>query len=74
MHAATGERLGIPRVPTRLRAEFEGPPPTHAAVYAAAVHGRIPATWVRGRWYIDPADLPQIAEAFGMTPRELQAA
>jgi hypothetical protein len=70
---ATCERLGLPRVPTRLRAEFEGPPPTHPAIYAAAVNGVIPAIWERGRWYIDPADLPQIAAAFGMTPRELQA-
>jgi hypothetical protein len=68
------ERLGLPRVPTRLQAEFDGRPPTHPAVYAAAVNGRIPATWERGRWYIDPADLPQIAEVFGMTPKELQAA
>ena len=73
MHAAISERLGIPRVPTRLRDEYAGPPPTHTAVYAAAVNGRIPAIWERGRWYIDPADLPQIAEAFGMTPREMQA-
>jgi hypothetical protein len=32
------------------------------------VNGRIPAIWERGRWYINPADLPQIAVAFGMTP------
>jgi hypothetical protein len=71
-HAAT-ERLGLPRVPTRLRDEFEGRPPTHTAVYAAAVNGRIPAVWECGRWYIDPADLPQIAVVFGMTPKEPQA-
>jgi hypothetical protein len=74
MHAASSERLGIPRVPTRLRDEFEGPTPTHTAVYAAAVNGLIPAIWERGRWYIDPADLPQIAVVFGMRPRKMQAA
>jgi hypothetical protein len=72
-HTAT-ERLGLPRVPTRLRDEFEGPLPTHPAVYAAAVNGRIPAIWERGRWYVHSADLPQIAVVFGMTPKELQAA
>jgi hypothetical protein len=68
------ERLGLSRVPTRLRDDFKGSPPTHPAVYAAAVNGRIPAIWERGRWYVDQADLPRIAEAFGMTPRELQTA
>ena len=45
MQHTASERLGLPRVPTRLRAEFEGPPPTRTAIYAAAVNGRIPAIW-----------------------------
>jgi hypothetical protein len=55
MQHTASERLGLPRVPTRLRAEFQGPPPAHTAIYAAAVNGRIPAIWERGRWYIDTA-------------------
>ena len=37
-------------------------------VWEAVVSGRVPATRVRGRWYLARADLPRIAESLGHAP------
>ena len=38
------------------------PVPTHRKIYELVLDGDIPARQVNGRWRIEPADLPAIAE------------
>lgn len=41
---------------------------TAKRLYKLVLDGRIPAEQVRGRWYIDPANMPMIAEVLGIVP------
>ena len=49
-----------------MNREYDG----HAAyheIWAAAVAGRFPTSRLGRRWMVDPADLPRVAEALGLT-------
>ena len=55
-------------IPSLLSA-FDGPRPRYPAVYRAVVDAEIPATNIRGRWFIATTDLPAVAAHFGMSPK-----
>jgi hypothetical protein len=42
---------------------------THRRVSNAALDATIPAERINGRWYVKKADLPKIAELFGIMPK-----
>ena len=51
-----------------IEAQYEPPASGYRGCYTAAVDGRIPARRGKnGRWTFDPADLPTIAPAMGLT-------
>ena len=73
MQHTASERLGLPRVQRDCEPNLRG---RHQPIRDLCSRSE----WThsgnlgRGRWYIVTADLPQIAAAFGMTPKELQTA
>lgn len=40
----------------------------HRRVFGAVLDGMIPAERINGRWYVNKADLPKIAELLGVMP------
>ena len=60
-------RIGLTQLPRRV-AEYTGKTaPTYRRCFDAAVNARIPASFENSRWSVDDGDVPQIAEALGMT-------
>ena len=56
----------------RLILEATGASISGRACRDAAVDPRIPAVQIRGRWFIEEADLPAILAAFGLAPAKRQ--
>jgi hypothetical protein len=44
-----------------------GRSPSYAQIWTAAANGRIPARRIGRTWEVDDADLPIVAEFFGLT-------
>ena len=62
------ELIALARTNLWLAEVLEGTgqaPPGYAPLYRAVLDGSIPATNIRGRWYIRRADLPIIGRRFG---------
>lgn len=70
---ASGQ-FGLPQLKIRLAQAYPGAPAlenvTPKTLYTGVLDGRIPATHLRGRWYIAETDLPLIAEMLGVVPAE----
>jgi hypothetical protein len=43
-------------------------PPNYRQLHMLVLDGTIPAELVRGRWQIEPTDLPGIAQTLGLAP------
>jgi hypothetical protein len=62
------KRIPLPLVGRRLAALTGQRAPSYRSLYVAALDGKIPAEQqVNGRWDVAAADLPHIAEAFGLS-------
>ncbi len=59
--------IPIAHVPRRLAALSGLPGPSPRTVYDRVLRGSFPAEFVNGRWFIAEADMPKVAEAFGLT-------
>lgn len=63
----TPETIPLPAIPAELKRQF-GISPGYRAIYNAALDASLPAEQRRGRWYVARADLPRVAERFGLSP------
>ena len=63
---ADDHRIPLPLLPGELRRMGANPVAPYRIVLTAAMDARIPANRVNGRWYVERADLPQIAAALEM--------
>ncbi len=67
---AADERIALPHAPRELGLVVgDAGAVSYRQFYAAVLDGRVPARMDNGRWSVRRGDLPQIAEAFGLTPR-----
>ena len=66
METATTDAINLADVPLALKANYGSTPP-YAVIYVAVLDGVVPATKLRGRWYVQETDLPKIAAHFGLT-------
>lgn len=64
----TPQKISLTSLPRELARTYPGSGvPSYRDCWNAAVNGVLPAVQERGRWTIDRADLPQIAEVLGLT-------
>lgn len=62
------KRIPLPALPRELAALTGGPTRPYARLYRGAVNGEFPVIIAdNGRYFIDRAKLPAIAEALGLT-------
>jgi hypothetical protein len=59
-------RIGLSQLPSKVAAFTGKPAEKYRRFYDAAVESRIPAEF-NGRWSVDEADIPLIAEAMGLS-------
>ncbi|MBO1081853.1 hypothetical protein [Roseomonas haemaphysalidis] len=67
---AAPDRIPLSQLPRELAAIASGQTVDYRAAYRQVLNGNLPADNIRSRWYIQRADLPAIAAAFGMTLRQ----
>lgn len=65
METVTTDAVNLANLPLALKAKYGATPP-YAVIYVAVLDGVIPASKVRGRWYVQERDLPGIAKHFGL--------
>jgi hypothetical protein len=63
---ADDHRIPLPLLPGEFRRMGANPVAPYRILLTAAMDARIPADRVNGRWYVERADLPQIAAALEM--------
>lgn len=66
--------IPIAHVGLRVAALTGVPGPRPRLIYEHALMGSFPAEFVRGRWFVDEADIPKVAKALGLTPVHASAA
>jgi hypothetical protein len=65
---AMNTRIPLTKLGRRLAALTGQRAPSYRSLYVAALDAKIPAEQQpNGRWDVDDADVPQIAEAFGLS-------
>jgi hypothetical protein len=62
------DRIPLSRLPRALHAHTGAIPPSYGRLYRAVLDCVLPAVQEHGRWYVDPADLPLIAERLSLAP------
>jgi hypothetical protein len=55
----------LSEVPTVLKQKY-GSSVEYRQLYDATINTRIPAERIKGRWYVNPDNLPTIAKTFGI--------
>jgi len=69
------ERIPLSLLPRELAALTRQPTPGYRHIYNAVLDGRVPGVdLTHGRWTSDPAALPAIASALGLTVPPISAA
>ena len=58
-------RIGLSQANQRV-AQLTGQPVVPRKTYDAAIGGRFPAEFSGGRWTVNEADIPKIAEVLGL--------
>jgi hypothetical protein len=60
------EQIPLTRLASKLRQIYGKPGPGYRKSYNLALDGVLPTEQVKGRLYVREADLPEIAELFGL--------
>ena len=61
------DTISLPALPAALRALTNAEPPDYRRLWHMAVACKFPVLMIGGRYQVNRADLPEIAEKLGMT-------